>query len=520
MLNDRQQLFVAEYLKDFKPMAAAERAGYSTPPWSDEVRAAVDEGVRNRREVLEIDGALVLREVATIAFASMGDYFDPNWEIKDISDLTDLQKRAIETVQIEEDDDGIKRVKIKLHSKLQANELLGKNLKLFTERMEISAVEGLAERLAEARQRSGLTNNELIGLLALLCSTIVGLAQTAILLPDPHPQFFDVNGNPLVGGKVFTFLAGTAIQEQTYTDSTATTLNSNPVILDSGGYPSCAGSSCGIYLVNGISYRIVVQNSLGIQQWVADNVKLVNSAQVGGANTQVQYNCAGAFCGSPNFTWNNGSQTLTVTSLVVTAGGTLSGSFGGNPVFTGTVTFSGTVNFTAITANSLTSTCANPASAGFVRMCKTDAVNWRNSTNTGDYGITTSNDANELQVISAPGGLELTGATGPSLKLGGLTNAFPMLARNGTTVQVKLADNSALANLTANALTYDASGVTISGACSTAQVLTATSATAVSCQAPPAGEQFNYHEYRYGRWRSRQDLGYESRNNARDWLPV
>lgn len=158
MLNDRQQLFVAEYLKDFKPMAAAARAGYSSPPWSDEVREAVEEGIRNRREVLEIDGALVLREVATIAFASMGDYFRDEWEMKNPEELTELQKRAIEAVQVNETRDPetgeVERtVKLKLHSKNTALEMLGKNLKLFTERYEVSAVDGLAEKLAEARAR-------------------------------------------------------------------------------------------------------------------------------------------------------------------------------------------------------------------------------------------------------------------------------------------------------------------------------------------------------------------------------
>lgn len=157
MLTDRQLLFVSEYVKDFKPMAAAERAGYSSPPWSDEVKAAVDEEVRNKRELLSIDAALVLREVATIAFASAGDYFNQGWQAKDVSELTELQKRAIEAVQVDEtyDEDGnvTRKIKFKLHSKNQALEMLGKNLKLFTERFEVAPTDGLAELIAEARAR-------------------------------------------------------------------------------------------------------------------------------------------------------------------------------------------------------------------------------------------------------------------------------------------------------------------------------------------------------------------------------
>jgi hypothetical protein len=309
--------------------------------------------------------------------------------------------------------------------------------------------------------------------------------QTAILLPDPHPQFTDVNGKPLAGGFVFTYLAGTSIQQATYTDSTGSTLNSDPIVLDAGGFPSCAGSSCGIYLTNGISYRIVVQNSLGVQQWVADNVKLVNSAQVGGANTQVQFNCAGAFCGSPNFTWNNGSQTLTVTALTVNAGGSLNGTFGGNPVFSGTVTFGGTVNFNNLTFGSLsqgTSCGVGPASTGQIRLCNLAAINWRNAGNTADNGIQT--DAVDRLLVNFGDGLVLTSAV-PDISLGGVTAAFPKLHQVGTAVQFKLADASGDAPISASTVTYNGiagTGVTISGACATGQVLSATSPTAVSCQ--------------------------------------
>jgi hypothetical protein len=48
------------------------------------------------------------------------------------------------------------------------------------------------------------------------------------------------------------------------------------------------------------------------------------STTAGGANTQVQYNNAGAFAGSPSFTWNQGTTTLTATTLSDGAGSTIS----------------------------------------------------------------------------------------------------------------------------------------------------------------------------------------------------
>jgi len=57
----------------------------------------------------------------------------------------------------------------------------------------------------------------------------------AVLAPQPKAQFFDANGSPLVGGKVYTYAAGTTTPLATYTDASAATPNTNPVILDSRG---------------------------------------------------------------------------------------------------------------------------------------------------------------------------------------------------------------------------------------------------------------------------------------------
>ncbi len=47
----------------------------------------------------------------------------------------------------------VKRTRLKLADKNRSLELLGKHLKLFTERVEVSALEGLPERLDEAMKR-------------------------------------------------------------------------------------------------------------------------------------------------------------------------------------------------------------------------------------------------------------------------------------------------------------------------------------------------------------------------------
>ncbi len=51
-------------------------------------------------------------------------------------------------------------------------------------------------------------------------------------------QFLDDNGDPLAGGKLYSYEAGTSTPLATYTDVTGSVANSNPVILDSGGRAS------------------------------------------------------------------------------------------------------------------------------------------------------------------------------------------------------------------------------------------------------------------------------------------
>lgn len=57
----------------------------------------------------------------------------------------------------------------------------------------------------------------------------------AVLLTPPYLQFFDANGVPLAGGKVYTYAAGTTTLKESYTDAEGDTAAANPVVLDSAG---------------------------------------------------------------------------------------------------------------------------------------------------------------------------------------------------------------------------------------------------------------------------------------------
>lgn len=83
-------------------------------------------------------------------------------------------------------------------------------------------------------------------------------AQHAAPLMFPGGQLADNNGNPLSGGKVFVYVAGTTTSDTsypTYDDGLAgTNANANPVVLDANGRAQ-------IWLQAGRLYKIVVKDS-------------------------------------------------------------------------------------------------------------------------------------------------------------------------------------------------------------------------------------------------------------------
>ncbi len=86
----------------------------------------------------------------------------------------------------------------------------------------------------------------------------------ASLTPTPKQQIFGSDGAPLVGGKIYTYSAGTTTPLATYTDSGAGTANTNPIILNSLGQANIwLGSS---------SYKFSVYTSADVLLYTVDNI--------------------------------------------------------------------------------------------------------------------------------------------------------------------------------------------------------------------------------------------------------
>lgn len=92
----------------------------------------------------------------------------------------------------------------------------------------------------------------------------------AVLGAPPFLQFFDDDGNPLSGGKIYTYAAGTTTPKATYTDAGGGTPADNPIDLDSSGIPDTSNGS--MWLEAGGAYKFVVEDSLGNIIRTTDNV--------------------------------------------------------------------------------------------------------------------------------------------------------------------------------------------------------------------------------------------------------
>lgn len=94
----------------------------------------------------------------------------------------------------------------------------------------------------------------------------------AVLLTPPYLQFFDDNGDPLVGGKIYTYEAGTTTPKATYMDASGTIPATNPIVLDAAGRATI--------WVNG-SYNIRVETSAGVLVKNTDNITAFSTAAAG-----------------------------------------------------------------------------------------------------------------------------------------------------------------------------------------------------------------------------------------------
>jgi hypothetical protein len=86
----------------------------------------------------------------------------------------------------------------------------------------------------------------------------------ALLLPQGKQAYTDSAGDPLAGGLLYTYAAGTSTPLATYSDQAGATPNANPVVLDARGEATVFWSES--------SYKVVLHDSADAPIWTQDNV--------------------------------------------------------------------------------------------------------------------------------------------------------------------------------------------------------------------------------------------------------
>ncbi|MCP1679407.1 DUF3060 domain-containing protein [Kerstersia gyiorum] len=118
----------------------------------------------------------------------------------------------------------------------------------------VSAITGAAGGLATGWHARGAENER---------TSPGGSPMAATLAPIGKQQYTDLQGRPLIGGRVFTYETGTSTPKVTYADSDMSQPNTNPVVLDARGEAT-------IYW-KGV-YKVELRDWFGNLVWTADPV--------------------------------------------------------------------------------------------------------------------------------------------------------------------------------------------------------------------------------------------------------
>ncbi len=173
---DRRELFAREYVIDLNGTRAAIAAGYSPNGANSKaaqllatvrVQKRVEELLAKRASKLEIKADRVLEELAKLAFLDPRKFYREDGSLRQVTELDDDTAACLAGIEHEKLYEHYAKgqaseigttTKIKFHDKGQNLERLGRHLKLFTEKVEISADDEMVERLIAGRKRLNQLN--------------------------------------------------------------------------------------------------------------------------------------------------------------------------------------------------------------------------------------------------------------------------------------------------------------------------------------------------------------------------
>jgi phage terminase small subunit len=171
-LTDQQQRFVQAYLRDSNGTAAAKAAGYSPKTSGSQanrllknanIRKAIGLAQEQRAEDVAIEARDILLELRRVALCDIGEAFDADGKLKPLRDIPIDVRKAMSAIKSEElfEGRGGERQRIgdvrevKFWNKVEALSLLGKHLKMFSERIDHHHVVSLEQLVAGSYKLPG-----------------------------------------------------------------------------------------------------------------------------------------------------------------------------------------------------------------------------------------------------------------------------------------------------------------------------------------------------------------------------
>ena len=155
----KQQSFCREYLVDLNATQAAIRAGYSPRTAASigqenlkkpEIQEAIQGLIEERSRRVEVTSDMVIEELARLAFVDIGKLYDESGKLLPVHEIPEGVRRAVLGIDVFEETEGRGEAKelvgltkkVRVADKIRALELLGKHLRLFADRTEITGADG------------------------------------------------------------------------------------------------------------------------------------------------------------------------------------------------------------------------------------------------------------------------------------------------------------------------------------------------------------------------------------------
>lgn len=169
-ITPKMEIFVREYLVDHNGARAARAAGYAektanvqaaTLLANEKIQGLIQVELGKRKERLELDGDDVLRRLDTIGDVDIAKCFDEKGQFLSVHEIPEEIRKCIRSIKVFEEWSGAGRDRTKIGEvrevtfwdKIKANELIGKNLELWTDKIKVTGSE-LADKLKAARERA------------------------------------------------------------------------------------------------------------------------------------------------------------------------------------------------------------------------------------------------------------------------------------------------------------------------------------------------------------------------------